>query len=233
MFQVYEHLLAFVKRFGGRVVDGSVGRRPRRRQARGERRVELLLDAAAQVFAEVGFEGATTNAIAARAGVSPGTLYQFFSNKDALAEALAARYRERLRATREDAFSPEVAALPLDEMVDRVVDPLIAFQVANPELRALWAGSDVSPRLAAVMQEFHEAVVERVERILAVRAPRLPPDKIKRCARVGVQLVRALLPLVAASDADERAAMIAELKAVQRGYLTSILDTANADRRGG
>jgi len=215
-------LLGFVDESEG-AVDGSAEQRPRRRQARGERRIELLLDAAARVFGEVGFEVATTNAIAARAGVSPGTLYQFFRNKDEIAEALAARYRERLRATQEAAFAPEIAHLPLDEMINRVVDPLLAFQAANPGFRALWAGSDPSPRLAAVTEEFHQAVVERAERILAARAPRLPPARLRRCARVSVQLVRALLPLVAAAEPSEREAMVAELKAAQRGYLFSIL----------
>src|SRR6266542_6598743 len=60
-----------------------------RRQARGERRIAQLLDAAGEVFATVGYAAATTNAIAAQAGVSPGTLYQFFPNKQAMAEALA------------------------------------------------------------------------------------------------------------------------------------------------
>jgi AcrR family transcriptional regulator len=202
----------------------SGDRRPRRRQARGERRIEQLLDAAAQVFAEVGFEAATTNAIAARAGVSPGTLYQFFPNKDALAEALAARFGERLRATQAEIFTPELATLPLDEMIDRVVDPLVAFYLAHPGFLALFAGSDLSPRLAAVTQEFHRGVVERAERILAARAPALPRDQLERSARVSVQLVRALLPLVAAADPAERAAMVDELKAVQRGYLAPILD---------
>src|SRR5215510_716940 len=107
------------------------------------RRIQLLLDAAAQVFAEVGFEAATTNAIAARAGVSPGTLYQFFPNKDAIGEALAARFGERLRATQADIFVPELATLPLDEMIDRVVDPLVAFYVAHPGFLAMFAGSDL------------------------------------------------------------------------------------------
>src|SRR5262245_19067881 len=204
-------------------VVSSPERRPRRRQARGRRRIEQLLDAAAQEFAAAGFEAATTNAVAARAGVSPGTLYQFFPNKDALAEALAARFAERLRATREDAFAPEFAALPLDRMIDRVVDPLIAFYVAHPGFLALFAGSDASPRLAAVTQEFHRGVVERAERILAARTPALPPDKPRRCARVSVQLVRALLPLVAAAEPPECEALAAELKAAERGYLGSIL----------
>jgi hypothetical protein len=69
-------------------------------------------------------------------------------------------------------------------------------------------------------------VVERAERILAARAPALPPDVRRRCARVSVQLVRALLPLVAAAAPAERAAMVEELKAVQRGYLAPLFGEA-------
>jgi AcrR family transcriptional regulator len=182
------------------------------------------------VFADVGFEAATTNAIAARAGMSPGSLYQFFPNKDAIAEALAARFAERLLATREEAFTPEIAVLPLDAMIDRVVDPLVTFYLAHPGFLALFAGSDASPRLAAVTRDFHEAVVERAERILMVRAPNLPPDKLRRVARVSVQIVRAALPLIASVDPAERSAMIDELKAAQRGYLTPVVGRAKATR---
>ena len=211
-------------------VEPSPAPRPRRRQARGERRIELILDVAAQVFADVGFEAATTNAIAARAGMSPGSLYQFFPNKDAVAEALAARFAERLQATREDAFDPEIATLPLDQMIDRVVDPLVAFYLVHPGFLALFAGSDVSPRLAAVTRDFHEGVVERAERILMARAPRLAPDKLERVARVSVQIVRAMLPLIASVDPSERWAMIHELKAVQRRYLAPVVGRVKPTR---
>src|SRR5262249_58365062 len=80
---------------------------------------------------------------------------------------------ERLRATREAAFAPEAAALPLDELIDRVVDPLVAFYVAHPGFLALFAGADASPRVAAVTREFHEGVVERVG-TLEARAAALP-----------------------------------------------------------
>jgi hypothetical protein len=69
-------------------------------------------------------------------------------------------------------------------------------------------------------------VVERAESMLAARAPHLPPDQLKRRARVGVQLVRGLLPLVAAADPAERAAMVDELKAALRGYLAPIFGAA-------
>jgi AcrR family transcriptional regulator len=227
--QEHESVLAFAKGWGVSV-EQSPAPRPRRRQARGERRIERILEVAAQVFADVGFEAATTNAIAARADMSPGSLYQFFPNKDAIAEALASRFAQRLRATREDAFAPEIAGLPLDEMIDRVVDPLVAFYVAHPGFLALFAGSDVSPRLAAVTRDFHEGVVERAERILMARAPHLAPDKLARVARVSVQIVRAMLPLIASVDRSERSKMIDELKAVQRGYLAPVVGRVRVTR---
>jgi AcrR family transcriptional regulator len=193
----------------------------RRRQARGQRRIESLLDVAALVFAEVGFEAATTNAIAARAGTSPGSLYRFFPNKDAIAEALADRFVRRLRET-QAIFGPEIAYLPLDELIDHVLDPLVAFHVAHPGFQALFSGSIVSPRLAVAVQGFLDAVVNRVDAMLTVRAPQLSGERRARCARVSVELVRALLPLVVASDAAERDAMVAELKAAQRGYLAPL-----------
>lgn len=66
---------------------------PRRRplQARSKDKVSWLLEAAAQVFRAEGY-GATTNRIAERAGVSIGTLYEYFPNKEALLLALAERH---------------------------------------------------------------------------------------------------------------------------------------------
>lgn len=65
-------------------------------QERGRRRVQQLLDAAAQVIAESGVDNATTNAVAARAETSVGVLYKFFPNKQAIVEALALRYIEEI-----------------------------------------------------------------------------------------------------------------------------------------
>ncbi len=67
-------------------------------QARSARTVENILEAAARILEGLGFEGYTTNAIAAKAGVSIGSLYQYFPNKDAITIALIKRETARLLA---------------------------------------------------------------------------------------------------------------------------------------
>lgn len=71
-----------------------VARVPRRE--RGRQRVESLLDAAAALFAENGFEATTMTAIAQRAGASIGSLYQFFPTRQVLADALRARFEQHV-----------------------------------------------------------------------------------------------------------------------------------------
>ncbi len=61
------------------------------RQARSQHKVELILEAAIQLLESGGLEKLTTNAVAAKAGVSIGTLYQYFGSKHALLDALVTR----------------------------------------------------------------------------------------------------------------------------------------------
>jgi AcrR family transcriptional regulator len=69
------------------------------RQARSLATVGVILDAAALVLVDEGYERATTNRIAERAGVSIGSLYQYFPNRDALVGALSHRTETQLSDT--------------------------------------------------------------------------------------------------------------------------------------
>jgi len=63
-------------------------------QERGERRLAQVLEAAASLFAEVGYDAATMTEVADRANASIGTVYQYFSNKPAIVLALRSKYAE-------------------------------------------------------------------------------------------------------------------------------------------
>src|SRR5713101_1222671 len=110
------------------------------RRARGQKRIGELLHAAGEVFAEIGYERATTNAIAAKAGVSPGTLYQFFANKQEIAEALANLYTAQNEAIHVAALDVKPGTVSLRELIDRTVDPFLTFRQNAPGHDALFIG---------------------------------------------------------------------------------------------
>ena len=199
-----------------------------KRQERGRKRIALILDTAERVFSEVGYEAATTNLIASEAGISPGSLYQFFANKEAIAEALATRYVELMAATQGAALDPAVAELPLAEMVDRIVDPMLAFTLAHPADKALLTGADLSPELAQATDTMHQAILARIEQLVAARLPSLTAAARARVAVVSVQIYKALLPTVLDAPPRRRAAYVQELKAALVGYW-SVLEQQAAD----
>jgi len=201
-------------------VTDDTAKPPRKRQARGEKRVTELLDAAAEVFAAQGYAKASTNAIAAAARASPGTLYQFFENKEQIADALMARYVKRLREAHGEAFDLSVAELPLGEMLDRIIDPVVAFDRANPGFYALLSDPHLSPELAGAKKPAQRLMFERLDTILAKRVPDLEPARRTRTAEVAVHLFRGLLPLIMSATDEELPALVAETKEVLCGYLS-------------
>jgi AcrR family transcriptional regulator len=201
--------------------------RPVRRQARGERRIAEILDAALALFAEVGYEAASTNRIAARAGISPGSLYQFFANKEAIAEALSSRLADEMGAAHAEALDgAEVADLPLDELLDRMVDPVIAFNLANPGAKALLASPDAPAQVVAATRPIQDAVLGRVAAVIGARAPSLPAGERERAALVVLQIVRAMTGAITAAAGAERAALVGELKRALKGYLAPLEERA-------
>jgi AcrR family transcriptional regulator len=192
-----------------------------KRQERGLRRIEQILDAAEDVFAAEGYEATTTNLIAARAGISPGSLYQYFSNKRAIADALGERYIQRIAASGAAAYDEAYATLPLADVIDRVIDPMVAFNLAHPGAKALLSGAHLSPELADATAVMHDALCGFVEQLVAARAPHMPERDRVLVADVSVQIYAGLLPSVLAAPPRERARRIRELKSAFVGYWSS------------
>ncbi|MFE2287606.1 TetR/AcrR family transcriptional regulator [Streptomyces sp. NPDC059443] len=202
---------------------------PRRRQARGERRIAQLLSAAAGVFCRTGYAAASTNAIAREAGVSPGTLYQFFPNKEAIAVELGGQLLQRAHEAHGQAFLPENLERPLPEVIDAVLDPVIAFNCENPAFWALMHGSGV-PGIAQEHDELHAGMLTRIEGVLQSRTPpaagpAADSAELTHVAQMVLVIVKASLELILASEGAERAAYVAELKIVLLRYLDPMLTT--------
>ncbi|MFJ9814530.1 TetR/AcrR family transcriptional regulator [Streptomyces sp. NPDC101151] len=196
---------------------------PRRRQARGERRIAQLLAAAAQVFCTTGYTAASTNAIAREAGVSPGTLYQFFPNKEAIAVELGDRLMHEMRETYGEALAPVDPATSLEEAIEAAVDRFIAFNTEHPVFFALMHGPDIPGGIAEAHDQLHATLIGRIEGLLASLLSEASPADVTRTAHVCLGIYKAGLELVLAHEGTEQAAYVQEVKDVLIRYLDPLV----------
>jgi AcrR family transcriptional regulator len=191
-------------------------------QDRGQRRVERILDAAAEVIAEVGVEAATTNAIAARADTSVGSLYQFFPNKDAIVQALAARYVEQLRALKIATFDGVDPHLPLPELIEATVMPMVRFHEANPAYEHVYYATNRPDAPWQPQVEVKEAVITRIAELIHTRNPALSLDELRIYGRVTCEMVHALISESMRAAPADRLRLLRELKNVMVRYLQAL-----------
>jgi AcrR family transcriptional regulator len=153
--------------------------------------VDAIVEAAAQVFEREGL-AATTNRIAERAGVSIGTLYQYFPNKQALLHELAERHMDAV----DRRFDAEFARLRVrppswEEVLPALVGALIELHASRPRLHALLHA--YTPRVPDGVARLH-ALQDRIAAEVAAM--------LWHYGRGGSDPVRAAALLVQAADAQ-------------------------------
>ncbi|MFL1512291.1 TetR/AcrR family transcriptional regulator [Acinetobacter baumannii] len=107
--------------------------RKRPRQARSVATFEAILEAAARILESLGFAGFNTNAVAELAGVSIGSLYQYFPSKDALIVELIRRERAELSKRIVEAIQ-EHEATDLKEKLKLIIQAAVKHQLSRPQL---------------------------------------------------------------------------------------------------
>ncbi|KYG99264.1 TetR/AcrR family transcriptional regulator [Bradyrhizobium sp. DOA1] len=136
-------------------------------QARSRATVDALVEATARILVREGFEKASTNRIAEIAGVSVGSLYQYFPSKEALVAAVIERHNDEIMTIVRAAFI-EVADMPIEKAVRRLVTVAIEAHHIDPDLHRILA--EQIPRIGqlrdveASNREVHTLVRAYLER---------------------------------------------------------------------
>jgi AcrR family transcriptional regulator len=209
--------------------EGANAYRRRPSQSRGQKRVELLLDAAATVIATQGLEAATAEAIAAQARTAKGSLYQFFPNRDAVLAALALRYTDEMRAIHERAFPIEAIDVPLDRLIDRIVKPLAEFHDRNPAFRRVFAShdepaDDTRSAPARLRAQLFDSFVDRLDVLFASRNPRLGTRERRRAALIAASVGQAVLARRARAHPADKKPLLDDLRRLLLTYLQPLLE---------
>ena len=187
-------------------------------QDRGERRVAEVLEAAAAVIAEVGYEAATMTEMAERAGASIGALYQYFPNKEAIARALRQQYGDEMEA-RWAPLAGRGAQLTIAELVDGVFDVMIELMEHRPAYIPLINIPKSYKRDPAARIRLREHFAT----LFRERQPNLTPEAGFRVANVALQIVKGMNPLYADAKPAERREIVREFKLLLTSYLTARL----------
>lgn len=195
----------------------------RPQQARSRERVEHLLDTAAALFAKIGYEAATTNAIAEQAGMSIGSFYRYFPDKQAILRALTERRLEQVREFYDRVFNEDVIYLPLPVLLDRLVDPFLQLHLETPCYAHLLLASDGSTEVAAATCLAEEEIVGRLAALLRRVFPNLSADRTRLVATVCKASVKAMIAAAAAKGGSAaRQLVIAEMKKMLRAYMETV-----------
>ncbi|MEU9123009.1 TetR/AcrR family transcriptional regulator [Streptomyces sp. NPDC048506] len=193
-------------------------------QRRSVQRLARILDACAEVLEETGYEDLSTRAVAGRAGVPIGSVYRFFPNKRAMAEALAQRNLDAYaRSITTRLAAPAGEPLEWRHAMDVVVDEYLDMKRTVPGF-ALVEFTVPAPRET---RQANYLVADRLMSLFAGRLGLDPADERLRTAfLVGVETADALLQLAFRMDPDGDPAIVAETKVLLQAYLARYLDAA-------
>jgi AcrR family transcriptional regulator len=194
----------------------EVRRVPQRQ--RGHERVAALLEAAAGCFVEKGYEAATMTEVAARAGASIGSLYQFFPTKEVLAQALLEQYSQAVYAEL-GKLAEQSAQWSTEQLAERLCAFLVTFRKRHPAFVML---VESAPTPAADGMAIRRRIRAELQALLARRAPHRSNEEMHAAAVVVQQMMKAAVAIQAEPGMPGRQAAMAQLQHAMQLYLHDV-----------
>jgi AcrR family transcriptional regulator len=167
--------------------------KPRKKptQARSQETVEAILTAATRVLVKDGYDATTTNKIAARAGVSIGSLYQYFPSKESIVAALVERHREEMREVISKRLG-EHQGHSIRENVRAILEAIVEVKRLDPKLHRVFV--EQVPRIGELPGVFdvNQQLATLITLILQSRPEKLRPKNLDLASYVLVHTVLAV-----------------------------------------
>lgn len=186
------------------------------RQARAAATVDAILEATAHILREGGLAGLTTNAVAERAGVSIGSLYQYFPGKQALLCALIRRKRGGILSGLRS-VSMRLPAMSLDQAIEAFVAEGIAHQADDPALSLALEYAEQTLPIQSETGALKMAIIAEVAAMLA----RYGIEEPHVAARDIVALSRGMIDQAGLYGERREASLPRRIKRAILGYLAT------------
>ncbi len=187
-------------------------------QARSTARLATLLDSAAAVIDEIGYERLTTAMVAERAGASIGTVYRYFPDRIAVLQSLAARNVERLMARATDELQAGRHASALDAVLALHSVTVELFRT-EPGYRSLRAGDVLDLRPATSELTANSMLASAVTDALVEHYGTSDSSELRLTVGTAVELMDALTARAFARDERGDAELLAEADRALRAVI--------------
>ncbi|ELP64450.1 transcriptional regulator, TetR family [Streptomyces turgidiscabies Car8] len=190
-------------------------------QRRSAERLTRILDACADLLDEVGYDALSTRTVAIRAGVPIGSVYRFFGNKRAMADALAQRNLEVFIARVTERLRQESGG-GWRQAMDAVLDEYLTMKRTAPGFSLVDFGNQIP--VGKRDAEPNHRVADTLATLLSGVLGREPDDDLRRTFLVATETADTLVHLAfrVTPEGDER--IIAEMRELLRAYLARVLD---------
>ncbi|CAN5120055.1 TetR family transcriptional regulator [soil metagenome] len=194
-------------------------------QARSAARLAGLLDAAAAVIDELGYERLTTAMVAERAGASIGTVYRYFPDRIAVLQALGARNLDRVLSTITEEIGKPAHAGWLDALSGAFEVLEEAFR-SEPGFRSLRVGDVIDLRPAPNEKTYNSVVADTMLESLAQRFDLTIDDEARFDFEAAVELSDALVARAFSRDPNGDSRFLAAARSSVAALLTARFGSA-------
>jgi AcrR family transcriptional regulator len=160
-------------------------------QARAKATVEAILAATARLLRREGYEALSTNRVAEVAGVSVGSLYQYFPSKEALALAVMDQHCDALGATLEGRLV-ELAHAELEVVAQALVEEMISLHRTDPRLHQALLQLQSQLGKSSKMDQLQRRFITLVQAYLEAHRRELAVEDVALAAHLLVVSVEAL-----------------------------------------
>lgn len=190
-------------------------------QQRSAKRVELMLDASAELIDELGYDAVTTTLIARRAGVAVGSLYQFFPDKRAVVQALTIRNLDRFIAATNERLAREDPSHWWD-VVDSILDIYLEMHRTVPGFSKVHFGDVVDRQLLDDSRDNNKVIADSLTALVR-KYVEAPGEKLSLAISIAIEIADALLKFAFHRDPEGDPEIVGETKHVIKQYLASRL----------
>ena len=189
-------------------------------QARSNKTVEEILDAASLLLGRVPFEEITTSRIAGQARISVGALYRFYSDRQEVFDAIAVRELDAFRSGIERAFSARQLIFSPRKSLGRVLDAYVDFLESRPHFRALALGNHISESTRERQSDPETGPGGMLGDLLVTRCGWKPGKKLRLRIRIAAEAGDRVIAFAYKQEtAEARQAVLKELKEMLTRFL--------------